>query len=165
MYSVPSEDKSVDAAKRRRRLAASIRKSLRDFAIQLALLNRQVGAHLELKDVEIDCLDLIDQQGPFSPSELARRTGLHPATMTGILDRLERAGWITRERDPDDRRAVLIHARRDRYGELLNLYAGMNKSMNQIYAGYGERELEVIADFLQRTADAGRNATERLADD
>jgi DNA-binding MarR family transcriptional regulator len=84
--------------------------------------------------------------------------------MTGILDRLERAGWITRERDPDDRRAVLIHARRDRYGELLNLYAGMNKSMNQIYAGYGERELEVIADFLQRTADAGRNATERLAD-
>ena len=37
--------------------------------------------------------------------------------------------------------------------------------MNQIYAGYNEGELEVIADFLQRTADAGRSATEELAGD
>jgi DNA-binding MarR family transcriptional regulator len=168
MYSVPSENKgprSIEAARRRRRLAAAIRKSLREFTIQLSLLNHQVGAHLELKDADIDCLDLIDQQGPFSPSELARRTGLHPATMTGILDRLERGGWIARERDPDDRRAVVIRARRERYGDLLSLYAGMNKSMNEIYAGYDEDELEVIADFLQRTAAAGRAATERLTGD
>jgi hypothetical protein len=152
MYSVPSENKgprSIEAARRRRRLAAAIRKSLREFTIQLSLLNHQVGAHLELKDADIDCLDLIDQQGPFSPSELARRTGLHPATMTGILDR----------------RAVVIRARRERYGDLLSLYAGMNKSMNEIYAGYDEDELEVIADFLQRTAAAGRAATERLTGD
>jgi DNA-binding MarR family transcriptional regulator len=35
----------------------------------------------------------------LSPSVLARRAGLHPATMTGILDRLERGRWITRDRD------------------------------------------------------------------
>jgi MarR family len=40
------------------------------------------------------CLDLITRHGPLSPSAPARRAGLHPATMTGILDRLERGGWV-----------------------------------------------------------------------
>jgi cytochrome c553 len=39
----------------------------------------------------------------------------------------------------------------------------MNRSMNQIYAGYSESELEAIADFLERTAKAGRTATDQLS--
>jgi hypothetical protein len=35
--------------------------------------------------------------------------------------------------------------------------------MNEIYAGYDEKELAVIADFLRRTADAGRSATDELS--
>lgn len=53
-----------------------------------------------------DCLDLINRHGPLSPSNLARQAGLHPATITGILGRRENAGWIARERDPADRRAI-----------------------------------------------------------
>jgi DNA-binding MarR family transcriptional regulator len=157
-------DRDVEAARRRRRLAAAIGKSLRELAIQLSLLNHQIGGRLELQDVDIDCLDLIDRRGPLSPSALARDAGLHPATITGILDRLERGGWVVRERDPSDRRAVLVRVKRDRYPDLMRLYAGMNRSMNQIYAGYDERELEVIADFLERTAAAGRSATDSLSE-
>ena len=157
-------DAGVEAARRRRRLAAAIGKSLRELAIQLSLLNHQIGARLELQDVDIDCLDLIDRLGPLSPSGLARQAGLHPATITGILDRLESGGWVVRERDQSDRRAVLVRAQRDRYPDLMRLYAGMNRSMNEIYAGYEESELEVIADFLQRTANAGRGATDALSD-
>jgi DNA-binding MarR family transcriptional regulator len=145
-------------------LAAAIGTSLRDLAIQLSLLNHQVGAQLDLRDVDLDCLDLIDRLGPLSPSALARRAGLHPATITGILDRLEAGGWVVRERDPADRRAVMVRSLRDRYSDLLRLYAGMNRSMNKIYAGYDESELELIADFLDRTANAGRSATEELSD-
>ncbi len=154
----------MEAALRRRRLAAAIRESLRELASQLSLLNHRVGAQLDLRDVDLDCLDLIDRHGPLSPSALARRAGLHPATMTGILDRLERGGWVARERDPSDRRAVVVRAVRDRYPDLLRLYAGMNRSMNQIYAGYDESELELLADFLHRTANAGRSATDELSD-
>jgi DNA-binding MarR family transcriptional regulator len=157
-------DRDVEAARRRRRLAAAIGKSLRELAIQLSLLNHQIGGRLELQDVDIDCLDLIDRRGPLSPSALAREAGLHPATITGILDRLERGRWVVRERDPSDRRAVLVRVKRDRYPDLMRLYAGMNRSMNQIYAGYDERELEVIADFLERTATAGRSATDALSE-
>src|SRR5438128_2488415 len=153
MKSVPPE--RADAIRRRQKSAAEIRDSLRELRIQLSLLNYRVGSQLELKGVDLDCLDILDAYGPLSPTALARRAGLHPATMTGILDRLERGGWITRERDPSDRRAVVVRTLRDRNAELMRLYSGMNTSMDQICAGYADSELEVVTDFLKRTANAG----------
>ena len=157
--------RSVDAARRRRRLTTAIKELLRELSIQLSLLNHHVGAHVDLRDVDLYCLDLIARHGPLSPSALARTTGLHPATMTGVLDRLERGGWVTRDRDRSDRRAVLVQVRRDRGAELFRLYSGMNTSMDRLCAGYTEAELELLADFLRRTTNAGRDATAELADD
>jgi DNA-binding MarR family transcriptional regulator len=85
--------------------------------------------------------------------------------MTGIIDRLERGGWVARDRGTTDRRAVLIRALRDRNSELLHLYSGMNTSLDQICAGYSDAELHLLADFLRRTAHAGRTATDELASD
>ncbi len=151
-----------DAKRRRRGLNRAVKGSLRELRVQLSLLNHRVGANLDLKDVDLDCLDLVARDGPLSPSVLARRAGLHPATMTGILDRLERGGWVARDRDPSDRRAVLVRALRDRNAELLGLYSGMNASMDRICGGYGDAELELLAEFLRRVAEAGRDATDEL---
>jgi DNA-binding MarR family transcriptional regulator len=149
--------------RRRQRSTSEIRNSLRELRIQLSMLNSRIGSQLELKDVDLDCFDIIESHGPLSPTALARRAGLHPATMTGILDRLERGGWIVRERDPSDRRAVVVRAIRERYAELMRQYAGMSRSMNRLLAHYSESELELIADFMRRTIEAGRDATEDLA--
>src|SRR5919204_686194 len=108
----------ADAARRRRRTTTAIKESLRELSNQLSLLNHHVGAQVELRDVDLDCLELINRHGPLNPSALARRAGLHPATMTGILDRLERGGWVARDRDPADRRAVIVRAQRDRNAQL-----------------------------------------------
>jgi DNA-binding MarR family transcriptional regulator len=164
MSSMPSTEEA-NAARRRRRLANAIKESLRELSIQLSLLNHHVGARLEIRDVDLDCLDLVDRYGPLSPSALARRAGLHPATMTGILDRLERGGWVVRERDPADRRGVVVRPRRERGAELLQLYSGMNGAMDEILSGYSDAELELLRDFLHRTAEAGRGATDALAGD
>jgi DNA-binding MarR family transcriptional regulator len=161
MSSVPSGDPG--AARRRRRLAMSLKESLRELNLQLSLLNSKVGARLDVRDIDLDCMDLIARHGPLSPSALARRTGLHPATVTGILDRLERGGWIARERDPSDRRSVLVRSLRDRNAEVFRQYAGMNSAMDEIIGRYDDAELEVLADFLRRTVDAGRTATDDLA--
>jgi DNA-binding MarR family transcriptional regulator len=157
--------KEADVAHRRRRLTLGIRESLRELSRQLSLLNHRVSMRLDLRDTDLECLDLIARYGPVSPSALARRAGLHPATVTGVLDRLERGGWVTRDRDPEatDRRAVTVRGRRERGAEVLRLYSGMNASLERICAGYTDAELEVLADFLRRTTDAGRLATDDLA--
>jgi DNA-binding MarR family transcriptional regulator len=157
---------SREPARRSRRLATEIKDSLRELSNQLSLLNHQVGAHLDLKDVDLDCLELITRYGPMSPGALARRAGLHPATMTGVLDRLQKNGWIDRGRDPEtvDRRAVTVRARRDRNAEVFQLYSGMNSTMDELLADYSEDELKLLAEFLQRTTAAGHEATTTLAD-
>jgi DNA-binding MarR family transcriptional regulator len=148
----------------RRRITNAVKDSLRELTVQLSLLNRQVSVHVDLKDVDLGCLEMINRYGPLTPTALARRAGLHPATMTGILDRLERGGWIARDRDPADRRAVSIRGLRDRNAEIFQLFSGMSGSMDDICARYTEAELELLADFLRRTTTAGHTATAALAD-
>jgi DNA-binding MarR family transcriptional regulator len=146
-----------------RRLANRVKEALRDASLQLALLNHQVGARLKMRDVDFDCLNLLNQHGPVGPGALAKLAGLHPATMTGVLDRLERAGWATRDRDPDDRRAVVVRAARERGREILDQFAGMNGSMDEICADYTIEQLEIIEEFLRRTAAAGHDSAARLS--
>jgi DNA-binding MarR family transcriptional regulator len=163
MGSVPST-KPADAQRRKRRLTNEIKESLRELRIQLVLLNQRVGGRLDLRNVDLDCLDLVSRYGPISPGALARSAGLHPATMTGILDRLERNGWIARERDPGDRRAVVVRALPDRGGEAFRLYAGMRAAMDDICADYDVEQLQLIAGFLARVSVAGERSAEELAE-
>lgn len=141
-----------------------IRGLLRELTSQVALLNREVGARVSLRDGDLACLDLISREGPMSPSQLAQRSRLHPATVTGVLDRLERGGWIARERDASaaDRRAVAVRALPAAGATLFGLYSEMNDSIDDICSRYGETDLETLADFLQRVTDAGRRAAENL---
>ena len=80
----------------------------------------------------------------MTPVELVTRTGLSPATVTGILDRLEKEGWIRRERDTADRRKVLISAEPKRAPGLGRLFAGL----------LGRLSLEVLVRFLKQVRDA-----------
>jgi len=150
----------------RRRLSRAIKESLRDVGAQLSRLNQGVGGRMNIRPSDLACLDYISREGPLSPTSLARLTGQHPATLTGILDRLERGGWIARERDPGDRRGVVVRAERGRGAEILRLYlvdSGMNTALDEILASYDEAALGVIAGFLRLTAEAGQAAAARLS--
>ena len=160
MDSISSE--SQGTAPQRARLNLAVREALRDLSVQMSLLNQRISGRLDLKGTDLQCLDLIDRYGPLSPSALARRAGLHPATMTGVIDRLERGGWIVRERDPADRRGVVVQPLRDRRGDVLRLASGMNAAIARICASYPDNDLELIAVFLRRAADAGRAAAAEL---
>ncbi|WP_272473446.1 MarR family transcriptional regulator [Baekduia alba] len=135
---------------------------MRALSIQLSLLNHQVGARVDLRQVDLNCLDLIVREGPLSPTALARRAGLHAATITGILDRLERGGWVVRERSAQDGRAVVVRGLGRRNGDLVRLYGGMNTAVDEICASYTAAELELVAGFLARAATAGQTATAEL---
>ena len=124
-----------------------------------------MGSRSEIKDVDFDCLDVITRHGPISPTTLARRIGVHLATMTGILDRLERGGWIVRDRDQRDRRAVLVRGVPGKQRDIIELYGGMNSSLDEILDSYSDDQIDLIVDFLRRCTQAGQSATDQLAND
>ncbi len=159
------ESREPSDLRRHRRAGTAIKAALRDLRVELALLNHQIGGRLALKDIDLDCLDVLAQNGPLTPSALARQVGLHPATLTGILDRLERGGWIARDRAATDRRSVTLRVLPDRNREVYRLYSGMNQAMDEVCATYTEAELDLIADFLQRTAEAGRTSAAKFGED
>ncbi|WP_329132147.1 MarR family transcriptional regulator [Streptomyces sp. NBC_01476] len=154
----------ASVVRRRRRLTARIKDGLRDLTVQHSLLNHQVGTHLDLRDADLECLDLISRYGPIGPTALAKRAGLHPATLTGVLDRLERGGWVVRTPNPNDRRAILVQVIKEKEAEVAFLFSGLNRAMDDVCSGYEDAELVMIADFLLRTARAARVATDDLAD-
>ena len=164
MDSVSSAPVPPLTPKGRRQLYVALRDSLRAMSVQLSVLNHQVGSHLGIKGSDLECFALIEAHQPMTPSELARRTGLHPATMTGILDRLERGGWITRARDTADRRGVFLRPLGTRIGDVTRLYSGMTTAMEEICADYDEDELTRVLGFLRRVAEAGHGAASELAD-
>jgi DNA-binding MarR family transcriptional regulator len=155
--------KQIRQPRGRRQRYTEIKEALRDVRMHLAALNQHVSSRAGIRDADLGCLEMIDRSGSLSPSELARRTGLHPATLTGILDRLEREGFVARERTASDRRGVVVRGQRPRVAEIYRLYAGMNGAIDEICDRYDERELAAIADFLHRIAEAGATAAAELA--
>jgi DNA-binding MarR family transcriptional regulator len=149
------------ATDRRHRVLAA-KRALREVNNQISLLSHRVSTRAAVKDIDLDTLDYLSQHGALSAIAIARGIGLHPATMTGVLDRLEKGGWILRERAADDRRAILVSIDPKRNSDLFELYAGMDSAMDGVLADFDDAQLETITLFLQRTVEAGRASTEEL---
>ena len=151
-----------ESARDRRRAVNAVKEGLRELRTQLAALNHRVGSEASLRDADLDTFDLVARHGPLSPSALARLAGLHPATMTGVLDRLEAGDWISRTRDGADRRAIVVTANPAKTGDMLRLFAGMNHAMDAVCAEYDDAQLATIQSFLARAAQAGHESAEML---
>ena len=139
-----------------------VRDELRRLRVELIRLNHRVGGRVELRDVDLDCFDLVAQNGRISPKELARVSGIHPATLTGILDRLERGGWIVRERADDDRRSVVLRPAPRAAGRIVPHFQGMSDAMDAACADFSDAELATIVEFLRRATAAGGASADAL---
>ena len=147
----------------RGRLTQEVRLALRKMGGQLGRLNGVVGDAVDLKGSDVELLDHLGWLGPVSPGVLARSMQIHPATLTGILDRLEAGGWVVREREPTDRRKVSLRVLRNRGPELVRLYAPMNNAIGRICASLTVDELQAIRDFLDAVGEAAEQARDDLS--
>jgi DNA-binding MarR family transcriptional regulator len=137
---------SSDSASHRLTLA------LRTASAQGLLISHAVSAKVGLNTTDLECLDVIQMASLASPGELARKTGLTTGAVTAVLDRLERAGCIKRQPDPNDRRRVLLAIQPDKMEALWRLYAPLQAAMEQLYGSYSDAELVTIAEFTERAA-------------
>lgn len=120
----------------------------RDQGISSVLFRNATSRRLGLNATDAECLSFLTMHTVATPTELAAYTGLTSGSTTAMLDRLERAGFIIRKPNPNDRRGVLVEAHRH-YMELARpLVVGVQQSHHELLAKYTEEELVVIADFL-----------------
>ena len=115
---------------------------------------------------DFECLDVLDWSGPIAAGDLARRVGLTSGAVTGVIDRLERSGWVRRTSDPTDRRRVIVEilpappdAQR---AEMFQLFMPLIQEIEEINERYDDDQLEAIAEWLRLANEAVERSTLRM---
>jgi DNA-binding MarR family transcriptional regulator len=114
------------------------------------LFHAAIAERLGLNPSDHKCADLMmSQSEPCTPGRLAELTGLSTGAITGVIDRLERAGFLEREHDPQDRRRVLLRLTQTRAPEMHALFAPLGKRMRAICEDFTIAELAVVLRFMR----------------
>ena len=129
---------------------AIIYKVGRDLSEQMARYHGAIAERLGLSTDDHKALDLVCTAGPMTAGQLAELTNLTTGAVTGLVDRLEHAGVVRRERDPQDRRRVIIQSSSDVLS-LTAIFESLTRALGAVCIEYTSQELTTILDFMERT--------------
>ena len=148
----------------RAELLAQLETAGRAMSAATVMFHTAVAARQGLSATDEKALDLLERFGPLTAGELAQRSGLAPASVTALVDRLERKGFARRIPNPRDRRSVLVEIDRNRvFASIAPLFADWVRSLEELYKGYSDEQLEVILHFMTEAAHRQAAATARLS--
>lgn len=133
----------------------------REVTGQSVLLSQAIAERAGLSPADLEALGAVEQHGPVSAGQLGEMTGLKPASVTGLIDRLERAGVVARMPDPTDRRRVLV-AISEGAAPIAALYDDLEARMLALLGRRNPRELATIAAFLNEAIQLGVSTLSEL---
>jgi DNA-binding MarR family transcriptional regulator len=134
-------------------LTEKLMRALRRSSAAGVLHGQTVARRAGINSSDMECLDLIIMSGPSTAGEIGRRTGLSSGAVTGLIDRLEKAGLVERTADPRDRRKVLVRVRDERIGPIAHQFEPLGKRMQALLASYSREELKLLLDFTERSGE------------
>ena len=148
---------------RRSERLAELNRVSRQYLASYVLFNQSVADRLGMHPTDVQCLNLLTLAAePRTTGQIAELTGLTSGSATRLVDRLERAGYVRRERDTQDRRKVLVHLVEDRIADFGRLWAELSAGWDAIFDGYTEKELTFLVRHMRRTIELGAAQRERL---
>jgi DNA-binding MarR family transcriptional regulator len=121
-----------------------------EYNIHLNQFRNAVSEWAGLNITDSECLRLLFLKGVATPSELAKHTDLTSGATTAMLDRLEKAGWIERRPNPDDRRGTLIVPAKGASERARSWFESARNAQDKLISSYSEEELEIIADVFEK---------------
>lgn len=129
-------------------LRQEISTTMRRVIAEVVLHNHAVAQRVGLAASDAQFVSLLAQHGSLTPGRLAGLTGLTTGTVTGVVDRLERGGYVRRQPVPGDRRKVLVTLIPAAMAGLAEHYRDQGRHLDEVLAGRTPEELRVIALFL-----------------
>lgn len=134
----------------------------REHSDATVLFHTTLAGRLDLPPTDYKTLGILQRLGPQTAGEIARHSGLATASVTNLIDRLERKGFVRRVADAADRRRVLVEPIDERVTAARPLFASARRSLKPLLERYSARELSVITDFLARNAERLRSEIRKL---
>jgi DNA-binding MarR family transcriptional regulator len=126
------------------------------------LFHAVVAEQIGLNATEWKCLDILDRTGPLTAGDLAELTGLTTGAITGVIDRLERAGFARRERDPHDRRKVIVQPTQEHKHEVHQIFDSLMQRYAELFSSYSDHDLAFILDYITHSRAVITEATVTL---
>jgi DNA-binding MarR family transcriptional regulator len=160
------EEPAPGSSAERQRLEAEFLLAVRRNGSIIQLLGQVSAERIGINVTDLNCLNIVALTGPMTAGELARQTGLTTASITGVLDRLEEGGFVRRERDPKDRRRVIVNLNPGPgLREIGPTFGPLVKAWRAAAASYSDEELRLLLGFQRRFEDIVRGQLARLRGD
>ena len=136
----------------------------RQMSTQTVFLHQAIAQTVGLNATDTKCIDSILQCGdaPATAGYLSQQSGLTTGAITHILDRLEKRGYITRERDTEDRRRIFVRVRPESLRPLAPKYEAIGRAYMTIFDKYSDKELEFICQYLEKTSEISKEELGKL---
>jgi DNA-binding MarR family transcriptional regulator len=139
-------------SKKREQLISEVREAFRLNGQAGDAMDQAVTEFLGIHRTDTRLLDVLQMSGRMSAGQLAKAGHLSPGAVTAALDRLERAGYVRRVRDENDRRRVLVEVT-DRLQELTGqLYGPLAASGDALLRDLPEEHLTLMRDVMREAA-------------
>ncbi|WP_217208768.1 MarR family winged helix-turn-helix transcriptional regulator [Streptomyces sp. AC550_RSS872] len=138
-----------------------------DSLIAAHLLGQQeMAQRLGMNITDLLCFGCVLKAGEnlLTAGDLAEHAHVTTGAMTGILNRLERAGFVTRRPDPNDRRRVRVAAVPSAVAQVEALYGPYYARLNDLFADYSADEIAVLTDWFTRTTGLAQGYIDELRD-
>ena len=129
------------------------------------MLHSAIAQRFDLTATDLKTLSFLDRLGASTAGEIARHTGLATASVTSLIDRLEKRGFVRRRRDQKDRRKVFVEIDREATAPIARLFDKFGKYFEPLYAGLDVGELEIILAFLRRAQDCAHGLTKEISEE
>jgi DNA-binding MarR family transcriptional regulator len=148
----------------RARVLGELMQELRQSHGLGASFYRAAAVQMGMTVTDLQVIDSLDGAGPMTAGQLADLTGLTTGAITGMLNRLEEAGLVLRERDPNDGRKVIVRlaSGAEEKRDIGPVLASLGKAWEELASHYSDEQLAVLLEFLKRSNELSREELAQL---
>jgi DNA-binding MarR family transcriptional regulator len=149
---------------KREEIIQAIIEKRREMSTETIMFHQGVADVLGLHITDHKCLDFIRQYGAMPAGRLAELTGLTTGAVTGIIDRLEKAGYVRRANDPKDRRRTIVEPTQNKKWErkIEAIFIPLHERMRKLLSSYSDIELAFLLDVLTKSIELTREESKKL---